>query len=183
MPEWREHVFKELTNRLLYALERQISSEAFLFAYDPSLEQVSLKESDRLCKLLIGKGFTAEVISLEDLVSDVIEWLGLSLGSMEKLWQLETEDSESFLSLWTGQVQRSLSQRLLNVLAPKPSTHCAVLVRVGCLYPYLHPSDLINSLRGQLCCRLLLLYPGEKRENGLSFLGQGLHHYYPASVF
>lgn len=183
MPEWKEPVFRELTDRLLYALETQIYSEVFLFVYDPSLEQVSLKESERLCKLLIGKRFTAEVISLEDLISNAIDWLGSTLGGIEKLWQLEAEDSDSFLNLWTDQMQRSLSKRLFDILAPKSYTHCALLVRAGCLYPYLHPSDLINSLRGQLRCRLLLLYPGEKRENGLSFLGQGLHHYYPASVF
>ena len=183
MLEWREQVFRELTDRLLQALRSQTYSEAFLFVYDPSLEEVSLKESDRLCKLLVGNGFTAEVVSLENLTADVIEWLSSSLGNGEKLWQLESEDPDSFLSLWTGQVQRSLTQKLLEVLAAKPSTHCAILVRAGSLYPFMHPSDLINSLRGQLRCRLVLLYPGEKREDGLSFLRQGLHYYYPASVF
>jgi hypothetical protein len=159
----------------------------YIFPYDPSLELRCLTECQALCHRLKAKGYPAEVISLATWLVDALDRLGclddhFGYAQCRGFLKHEAADRAMIQQDLERELPKLLSERLCAELGDKPLAFCAVLVRLGALFPFVHISTLLSAVEGHVGCTLVVPYPGSVDGEMLRFLNETESSYYRAEV-
>jgi len=182
MPAWDSTRFSQLEERVLATVSGQrpiLDVPYYIFPYDPSLELRCLTECQALCHRLKAKGHPAEVISLAAWLMDALDHLGCLNDDFVKQEAAERPIIQQDLE---RELPKLLSERLCAELGNKPVSFCAVLVRLGALFPFVHVSTLLSAVEGRVRCTLVVPYPGSVDGEVLRFLNETDGSYYRAEI-
>lgn len=163
---WDNSRFQELESRIMHIIQTKrypLDVPFYRFYYEPQLELRCISEFERLIKRLKAKGISAELIWLNKWLLDSLQ----SIDSIDNLIAFEQQDRKSIfddLSHPERGLVAIIAQRLTDHLFNKDISHCAILVRVGCLFPFVHISALLTLAEGKVRCILVIPYPGKDGE-------------------
>lgn len=182
MAPWDEDRFRRLENLIISTVEGKrpvIDVPYYIYLYSPAEELRAIDEFQYLESRLKAKGFSAEIIWMPDLMISGLKkfrLLDIDTVSMEKERRISMkEDLERILPL-------EIASLLKDMLKGKGIDHCALLLRCGALYPFVHVSTLLSSLEGFVNCTLVVGYPGDKEGQMLDEKGETVRSYYRAEI-
>ncbi|GFP19362.1 hypothetical protein HKBW3S03_00867 [Candidatus Hakubella thermalkaliphila] len=145
---WDKERFNTLESRILATVAGRrpiVDVPYYVFTYDPGLELICLREFKDLHARLRQKGVQAECFSLAQWMIDTLEALGCldeSFAASEKSnRKMVAEDLERELA-------QGIVSRLTQTLAGRDVSHCALLIRAGSLFPFVHVSTLLSLIEG-----------------------------------
>jgi len=152
----------------------------YICIHNPQDELDIIDQFSNLVLRFRRKGFSAEIIKLSKLMVDILEEEGF-------LSQESVAREEEFRSDLEDDLRRILLERIVNALKEhlggKDVSHCAVLLRYGALRPFVHLSNILQSIEGTIHCTLLISYPSSIGEGyPLDEENNGIVHYYRAEV-
>jgi len=161
---WDEQRFAELERRVFATLKGEyviVDLPFFRFLYGPGdgIEQTCIKEFQNLVMRIKAKGFSAECIYLSRLLIESL-W-DLDLLSEEVL-KRESLDRETFDLDLRNNLPQEISKRLIDHLKDRDRKHCAVLLRIGSLFPFVRASHILQKIDSVINCVLVIPYPGNK---------------------
>lgn len=150
----------------------------YRYLYSPSEELIYLNEFEHFCHILKNKGYSAETIYMSEILIKGLKNLDFLSDSVIK------KEEEEFL-----EIEKNLQNELVNEvveilhqhLEGKDISHCAILLRLGSLFPFVNVSRLLAKSEGRLKCTLILPYPGKKDGEMLGYHGD--RSYYRGKVF
>lgn len=182
MAPWDEKRFRRLEEVLLATMEGKrpvVDVPYYIYLYNPAEELRALDEFQNLERRLKARSFSAEIVWMPDLMTfalkkfrlldpEVVSMEGERRGSMK------------------GDLERILPEEIVaqlkEKLKAKGVNHCAVLLRCGALYPFVHVSALLSSLEGFVGCTVVVGYPGDKEGQMLNEKGETIRSYYRAEI-
>lgn len=176
---WDKSRFQKLESRIILTAQKKsakIDVPFIIFLYEPSLELRCISEFTDLAKRLRVKEISAELIWLNKWLLDSLE----SIDTIENLAKFEKQDRHSIsedLSNMDRGLTSILTKKLSSHLSTKSISHCAILMRVGSLFPFVHVSSLLTLLEGVINCMLVIPYPGKDGEM-LNYRGGSIKSYY-----
>ena len=182
MPVWDSTRFSQLEDRVLATVSGQrplLDVPYYIFPYDPSLELRCLTECQALCHRLKAKGYSTEMISLAAWLLDALDQLGCL---NDDFLTHEATDRLMIQQDLERELPKLLSERMCAELGDKPLSFCAVLGRLGALFPFVHVSTLLSAVEGHVRCTLVVPYPGSVDGEVLRFLNETEGRYYRAEV-
>ena len=160
MPLNRES-FAKFEERLIETLKGKtalLEVPYYICLYHPKDELDALECFNNMVFRLNNKGFSAEVASFSQLMLDGLSESGLLspeiLGEEE---QKRGELERSIRNRLPEQIVEALKERLEN----KDVGHCAVLLRIGALYPFVHLKYILQSIDNSVHCTLVIPYPSD----------------------
>ena len=150
----------------------------FRFLYGPQdgVEHLCIAEFENMARRIRAKGFSAETIWMSRLLLDSLSELGLL---DEQILAEERIHSELFYKDLRGKhLREEVSNRVIEKLAGKPPSHCAILLRVGSLFPFVRISHILSRIDGPVRCVTVIPYPGSREGQMLWFSGEDWNNYY-----
>jgi len=151
----------------------------YIYLYRPELELECIREFKSLVIRLRKDGFRAETISLASLMIESLEQLGCLDEAILRKEGLRRKEIYEDLE---RELPREISQKIKNRLKDKEISYCAVLLRAGALFPFVHISSLLTQLEGSVRCTLIIPYPGNKEGNMLNYRGWSARTYYRGEI-
>lgn len=179
---WDSKRFKTLESRIRETVtgKRHVFDVPYyIYLYQPELELECLKEFSNLITRLRRDNISAEAISLASLMIDSLETLGCLNDVFLKK---ENQKREKIREDLERELLNEISERLRTMLKDKNISHCAILLRAGALFPFVHISNLLSRLEGSVNCTLVLPYPGNKEGNMLNYRGRSIRTYYRGEI-
>lgn len=152
----------------------------YVCLYHPKDELEVLENFSQMVLRLRNKGFSAEALKLSDLMLEILSDSGLL---SPEIIQGEEETREEL----ERDIRRVLSRDLVKVvkerLRDKNVNYCAVLLRYGALWPFVHLSHIFLSIEGSVHCTLVVPYPSDIGAGyPLNERSEGIIDYYRAEV-
>ena len=152
----------------------------FVCLYHPKDELEILESFSYMVFRLRNRGFSAETISLSKIMIDVLTSSGMLSTEI-------TKKEEEIRDELNRDLRRILSRGLVNALKEKLENkdigHCAVLLRYGALWPFVHLSHIFISIEGSIHCTLVVPYPSDIGAGyPLNEKSEGIINYYRATV-
>jgi hypothetical protein len=151
----------------------------YIYLYNPEHEIEHLKEFKNLALRLMRDGISVEIISLSSLMIDSLQFLGCL---DESFLTIESKRREEVLLDLERELPKEISNRLKEKLKNKDISHCAILLRVGSLFPLVHVSSLLGQLESIVRCTLVIPYPGNKEGNMLNYRWENIRTYYRGEI-
>ena len=182
MPLSREK-FQNLEERVVETLQGRsplMEVPYYVCLYHPKDELEILESFSHMVLRLRSKGFSAETIKLSDLMLEILSDRGLlssvTTGREEEMREELERDLRRVLS-------KELVETLKKMLKDKDVGHCAVLLRYGALWPFVHLSHVFLSIEGSIHCTLVVPYPSDIGAGyPLNERSKGIIDYYRAEV-
>ena len=182
MPLNRER-FQRLEERVVETLKRRsplMEVPYYVCLYHPKDELEILESFSHMVLRLRNKGFSAETIKLSDLMLEILSDSGLLFP---EITQKEEEMREELERDLRRVLSRELVEALKERLKDKNVSHCAVLLRYGALWPFVHLSYIFLSIEGSVQCTLVVPYPSDIGAGyPLNERSKGVIDYYRAEV-
>ena len=179
---WNSSKFEELEMKIRESVAGKrhvIDVPYYIYLYDPELEVECLKQFKALASRLRRDGISVEIISLSSLMVDALQNLGCLSTPFLKL---EEKIRGELISDLERELLKEISARLKERLKDKDVSHCAILIRAGSLFPFVHISSLLTQLEGNVQCTLVILYPGNKEGNMLNYHWENIRTYYRGEI-
>jgi hypothetical protein len=151
----------------------------YIYLYDPELEVECLKHIKALASRLRRDGISVEIISLSSLMVDALQSFGCLDTSILKNEERIREEIAKDLE---RELLKEIAKRLKEKLKDKDVSHCAILTRVGSLFPFVHISSLLTQLEGTVRCTLVIPYPGNKEGKMLNYQWENIRTYYRGEI-
>lgn len=192
---WADIPFNQLRDEVLASLGGAKPTSGvpfFVHVYPPAEERQAVDRFEQLANVLKGKGHHVQVIYLGQVLASVLHGMPLYLGeagrkaedrSRETL-QRELSRPESL----PKKVADALVSGVPDVcegISGGSQDRCAILLRAGALYPFVHVSQILNQLEQQTRWTVVVPFPGSSAPgNGeaLRFLDETEGAYYRARV-
>jgi len=153
--------FQQLENRVIETLKGKtplMEVPYYVCLYQPRDELEVLENFSNMVLRLKNKRFSAETIKLSDLMVKILDESGM-LSS--EIINKEEEMREAL----AGDLRRELSvgvvEALKERLKEREISHCAIILRYGALWPFVHLSHIFLSLNGCVQCTLVVPYPSD----------------------
>ena len=182
MAPWNEKRFRHLEDLVIATMEgkRPVADVPYyIYLYNPAEELRALDEFQYLQRRLETKGFSAEIVWMPDLMISALKrfrFLDSNVVNLERERRVGVK----------GDLERILPQEIASQLKEKLKgrgvNYCAILLRCGALYPFVHVSTLLSSLEGFVECTLVVGYPGDKEGQMLNEKGETVRSYYRAEI-
>ena len=182
MSAWDSKKFKKLEIRIRETISGRrnlIDVPYYIYLYKPELELECIKEFKNLVIRLKRDGISAEIISLASLMIKSLDHLGCL---NENFLREESRRRDEIYKDLERELLKEIAERLKEILKDKDVSHCAVLLRVGALFPFVHISSLLTRLEGNVHCTIVLPYPGNKEGNMLNYHDRSIRTYYRGEV-
>lgn len=176
---WNKSGFKELEKRIMLIAENKklVLDVPFIrFHYDPELELYCISELIELSKRLGAKDCSCELIWANELLLDALR----RIDTIENWAKFEKNDKQIVykdLSDSNKGLTSIIAEILSDKLGRKHPSHCAIILRVGSLFPFVHISSLLTRLESSIKCMLVIPYPGKEGEI-LNYQGDSINNYY-----
>ena len=153
--------FEKLEKRVIETLKGEtplMEVPYYVCLYHPKDEFKILENFSNMVLRLKNKKFSAESISLAKLLVEIMDASGfLSSEIISK--------EEEIRKTLAGDLRRVLSTEIVKVLKKRlkdrPANHCAVILRYGALWPFVHLSHIFLSLNDCTQCTLVVPYPSD----------------------
>ena len=182
MPLNREK-FQRLEERVVETLEGRsplMEVPYYVCLYHPRDEIEILESFSHMVLRLRNKGFSAETIKLSDLMLKILSDSGLLSPDITRKEEEMREELERDLR---RVLSRKLVESLKERLKDRDVSHCAVLLRYGALWPFVHLSHIFLSIDGSVQCTLVVPYPSDIGAGyPLNERSKGIIDYYRAEV-
>lgn len=182
MAPWDENRFRRLEDVVIATMERKrpvVDVPYYIYLYNPAEELRAIEEFQNLERRLRTKGFSTEIIWMPDLMISALKKFKLldpHIVGIEKERRAYMKcDLERILP-------DEIALQLKAKLKDKEVNHCAILLRCGALYPFVHVSALLSSMEGFVRCTLIVGYPGDKEGQMLNEKGETVRSYYRAEI-
>lgn len=179
---WENERFKLLETKVRETIAGKrhiLDVPYYIFLYKPEFEVECLKEFRNFELRLKRDNISVETISLASLMVDSLDSLGCLkedfIKTEEKMREEITEDLKR-------ELLKEISYRLREKLKGKDISHCAILIRAGSLFPFVHISSLLGKLEGAVRCTLIIPYPGNKEGNMLNYQWENIRTYYRGEI-
>jgi len=182
MAPWDTDRFRRLEDVIVATMEGKrpvVDVPYYIYLYNPAEEMRAIDEFQNLERRLKARGFSAEIIWMPDLMISALKrfrFLDPDVASLER---------ERRVSL-RGDLERILPEDIASQLKEKLKArgvnYCAILLRCGALYPFVHVSTLLSSLEGLVGCTLVVGYPGDREGQMLNEKGETVRSYYRAEI-
>jgi hypothetical protein len=132
----------------------------YLYTYPPEDELSALREFKLMELRLKGKKFTVETLSMTSIFFTELEkWL----GSDDPQELIEGEkDRIAFQEDISREMIDHICNALVTIHQQKDRSNCTIITRTGCLFPFIHISNLLSKLEGKIQTTLVILYPGKE---------------------
>lgn len=163
---WFE-VIQELESKVLGTLAgtyRPLDNfRLFRLQYPPHEEREAIRQFNELKDRLTSQGWPTQILSLHEVYQDAVANL---VGCHRKdlyneMVHLETtRDHLELQTQLSEHLPDELGRLIVHKLSGGSDKEVAILLRMGCLYPFLRSSSLVSSLEGKIRCTLILPYPG-----------------------
>jgi len=130
----------------------------YICLYQPKDELDALECFNNMVLRLRNKGFSAETIYFSQLMLDSLAESGLlspEILADEEKTRVELERSVR------NRLPEQIVEGLKNKLADKDISHCAILLRVGAMYPFVHLKYILQSIDNIVHCTLVIPYPSD----------------------
>jgi len=152
----------------------------YVCLYHPSDELEILENFSHMVLRLRNKGFSAETIKLSDLMIEILSSSGLlSSEVIEKEEELREELERDIRRVLAKGLVEALRERLKD----RDINHCAVLLRYGALWPFVHLSHVFISIEGSVHCTLVVPCPSDIGAGyPLNEESKGIINYYRTEV-
>ena len=130
----------------------------YVCLYHPKDELEVLENFSHMVLRLGNKGFSAETIKLSNLMLEILSNSGLlSPEIMQKEEEMREELGRDLRRVLSKELVEMLKERLKE----KDASHCAVLLRYGALWPFVHLSHIFLSIEASVQCTLVVPYPSD----------------------
>lgn len=163
---WYE-VMQELESKVLGILAgtyRPLDNfRLFRLQYPPQEEREAIRQFIEFRERLISQGWQANILSLQEIFQDaLVNLLGCKQDDLlAELVQIETtRDRLELQSQLSQHLPDELGRLIVHRLSDCSENNVSILLRMGCLYPFLRSSSIVSSLEGKTRCTLVLPYPG-----------------------
>lgn len=179
MTPWDRERFDSLEQRVIATtggMRPTIDVPYYIYLYDPVEELMALEEFRNLEMRLRTRGHSVETIWMPDLMLAALERFKL-LGP-----ELERESREWLKRDLERILPEDIASQLKSRLRGKGVDYCAVILRCGALFPFVHVSTLLNLLEGFVNCTLVVAYPGNREGYILNERGETIKSYYRAEI-
>jgi len=192
---WDDRMFDQLRGEVIASLEGAHSTSGvpfFVYVHPPAEELRAVQAFEQLALVLRGKGYQVEVVYLGRLLASALRSMPLYLGEGGRRAEERSRASlQQELSRPEG-LPRKIADALLSgvadvcePLAEGAQNHCAILLRAGALFPFVHVSQILTYLEQRTRWTVVVPFPGSSApENGeaLRFLDMTEGAYYRARV-
>jgi len=182
MAPWDENRFRRLEDVIIATMERRrpvVDVPYYIYLYNPAEELRAIDEFQNLERRLKVRGFSAEIVWMPDLLTFALKKFRLL---DPEVVSLEGERRVSVKSDLERILPEEITVQLKDKLKAKGVDHCAILLRCGALYPFVHVSALLSSIEGFVSCTLVIGYPGDKEGQMLNEKGETVRSYYRAEI-
>ena len=153
--------FSKFEERLVETLQGKtplMEVPYYICLYHPKDEFDVLESFNNLVLRIKNKGFSAEALSLAELMIEVLSDSGLlSPEVLKEEEQMRDALERDLRRVLSEGIPETLRERLGN----KNVSHCAVLLRYGGLWPFVHLSSILQSIDGSVRCTLVIPYPSD----------------------
>jgi len=178
---WDDERFNELERRVLATMKGDYAIADvpfFRFLYGPGdgVEHTCIKEFKKMVKRIGSE----EVLSAECLYFSrlLIESLGDLDFLAEDILKNESQERSTFSTDLVNSLPQEISRRLIEHLKTKDRKHCAVLLRLGSLFPFVRISQILQKIDSAIRCVLVIPYPGSREGEMLWDRGVDGNSYY-----
>jgi len=152
----------------------------FVCVHNPKDELEVLKSFSNLVLRIKNRGFSAERINLAQLMIDLLSQSGLLSSEILKNEESMRDDLDRDIR---RVLSRGLVDRLKENLQGKEIEHCAVLLRYGALWPFVHLSYIFLNIEGSVQSTLVVPYPSDLGAGyPLNERSKGIVDYYRAEM-
>jgi|SRR5665647_242705 len=130
----------------------------YIYSYSAEDEVMCLRAFDTMAKELRYLNYSVELIYLSQM-------LLTALHNLDYLDDAILGDEAMNLADIEDNLQNELPQELVVMLKASLAgdyTHCAILLRVGSLFPFVHPYQLLSLMEGTIRCTIVLPFPGSR---------------------
>jgi hypothetical protein len=194
---WDDRAFEQLRDEVLASLGGAHSTTGvpfFLYPYPPTEERRAVDKFEQLAVVLRGKGHHVQMVYLGRLLASVLRsgsmqlYLGDAGKTAEKTSRAELQRELSRTDGLPKKVADALLEGVPAVCEPMAGgsqNRCAVLLRAGALFPFVHVSQILNQLEQKTRWTVVVAFPGRTAPgNGeaLRFLDETEGSYYRARV-
>ncbi len=163
----------------------------FLYVYDPTEEVQCLRRFDRVARMFQGLEFHVQVVYMGLLIARVLQRT-LYLSEVGK--QAEARNPSALLRELSrpnglpSRVALALLEGVEGVCEPLQDgsqNRCAILLRAGAAYPFLHISQILDALENRTDWTVVVPFPGSRhseKPETLRFLNERDGPYYRARI-
>ena len=192
---WDDRAYDQLRDEVLASLGGAHSTTGvpfFVYAYPPAAEMRAVDRFEQLAVVLRGKGYQVQVVYLGRLLASVLRSMPLYLGeSGQQAEEGSRAELQRELSRADGLPKKIADALLKGVpevcdpLAAGSQDRCAILLRAGALFPFVHVSQILNQLEQKTRWTVVVAFPGSgspTNDEALRFLDETEGAYYRARV-
>jgi hypothetical protein len=177
---WDTNRFDDLESRVMATIaggRPALDVPFFRFLYGPKdgVEHICIREMQKMVDRIRARGYTAESIFLSTVFIDTMKELGFL--DADVVAKEAKGRSDIFVDLRGRFVREEMTKKLLVRLEDRPQSHCAVLLRVGALFPFIRISHILSNL-DRVQCSIVIPYPGSKEGEMLWYSGENWNSYY-----
>ncbi len=178
---WNHEKMQELQKRVVLSLQGKIHLDAphFRYLYPPEDELVCLQEFETFSKILLHKNYSVECVFLSTLLVEALRSLQYLSNDVLKT---ESQDRLMIEDNLGSQLPSLIASMLYQRLSGKGSDHCAILLRAGSLFPFVHVSTLLNMMAGMTQCTIVLPYPARRDGEMLDYGRSAVQEYYRGEI-
>jgi hypothetical protein len=162
---WDEERFNELERRVVATMQGRYAIADvpyFRFLYGPAdgIEKTCMSEFKKMVKRINSEeGLSAEALQLSQLLIESLRDLGFLT---EDTMKAESHDRSTFITDLSSNLPQEISKMLIDRLQGKSREHCAVLLRLGALFPFVRVSQILQKIDSAVNCVLVIPYPGSR---------------------
>jgi hypothetical protein len=179
---WNSDKFSQLESTItayVSGKRRPIDVPYIRFRYDPSVELRCIREFSDLADRLRVQGVAVEVISLSEWFVNILK----ELGFLEEAFLRREKDQRAEIAEdLTRELTKRVANRLEEHLMKREVSYCAILLRLGSLFPFVHISNVLSSVETSVRCTLVIPYPGSRDGEMLDYHGETIRSYYRGEV-
>ena len=182
MAPWDEEKFELFEKRLIATMNGKrpvVDVPYYIYLYDPAEELRAIDEFQNLERRLKARGYSAEIIWMSELMIKTLERFKFLEPNIT---QIEKGNRASVKNDLERILPSQIALQLIEKLKHKGVEHCAILLRIGALYPFVRVSSLLNFIEGRVNCTLVIGYPGNKEGQMLNDQGEIEMNYYRAEI-
>ena len=178
---WDNERFQQLEQKIIASLEgkRQLDVPYYRYRYSPRDERKCIEEFESFSAILKNRGYSAECIYLPALLIKALQQLDFF---DDEIIKKEIEIKEELESNLSYVLEDQIVYDLILYLEGKEISHCVVLLRFGCLFPFVHCSSLLSKIEGKIRCTIILPYPANQDGEMLGYHGESIRSYYRGDV-
>ena len=152
----------------------------YVCGHNPRDELEILESLSNLVLRIKNRGFSCEQINLAKLMIDLLSISGLLSDEVLKKEETMRDSLERDIR---RVLSRGLVERLKEELEGNRIDHCAVLLRYGALWPFIHLSYIFLNIEGSVQSTLVVPYPSDLGVGyPLNERSKGMPDYYRAEV-